>query len=273
MAGHQRTRGQVVGGASVRDATRHLPEETPVAITVNGTTQAVLMASPLDIEDFAMGFAVSEGIVARDRARAEVERVEAVRFDAGIEARLWVPEAQAAALAERRRTMLGPVGCGLCGIESLAEAMRPLPPVTASLVLPMAAVAEAPEALRARQPLHDRTRAVHAAGFLQPGQGLTHVREDVGRHNALDKLIGALIREGVDPGTGAVVLTSRVSIDMVQKTVMAGCPVLIAVSAPTAQAVRLAEGAGLTVAAYARDGGAEVFSHPQRIVRKESHVA
>lgn len=262
VALHHSARGRALGPTGAREVARALPEEVPVAITVNGTTQAVMMASPADIEDFATGFAVSEGMVARP---AQIERVEAIALPDGIEARLWLPDDLAEALGARRRAMMGPVGCGLCGIESLEQAVRPVPRVPVGPRIPLAQVAGAAEALRAHQPLHDRTRAVHAAGFLVPGQGIVHAREDVGRHNALDKLIGALARHGVDPATGAVVLTSRVSIEMVQKTAMAGCAVLIAVSAPTAHALRLAEGAGMTLAAFARAGGVELYAHPHRI--------
>jgi len=263
------------GLAVRRDGTRalcrSLPEEVPVALVFDGTTQAVMMATPADIADFAMGFALSEGIVTNP---AQIREIEVVDQAAGIEARLWLTEERGEALAARRRAMLGPVGCGLCGIDSLEQALRPLPVLPDSgLRLTRAEVAQATEALRDFQPLHDQTHAVHAAGFLRPGEGIVTVREDVGRHNALDKLIGALVRAGSDPAQGAVVLTSRVSVDMVQKTVMAGCPVLIAVSAPTAQALRVAEAAGLTVAAFARAGAFDLYAAPHRIIHGEADVA
>jgi len=166
------------------------------------------------------------------------------------------------------------VGCGLCGIDSLEQAARPLPVVRgAGLRLTLDEVATAGDALRARQPLHDRTHAAHAAGFLVPGRGIVAVREDVGRHNALDKLIGALARDGTNPSTGAFVLTSRLSVELVQKCAMAGCAGLIAVSAPTAQAVDLASGAGITVAAFARGGGFDLYAHPHRIRTEAPDVA
>ena len=263
------------GLAVRRDGTRalcrSLPEEVPVALVFDGTTQAVMMATPADIADFAMGFALSEGIVTNP---AQIREIEVVDQAAGIEARLWLTEERGEALAARRRAMLGPVGCGLCGIDSLEQALRPLPVLPDSgLRLTRAEVAQATEALREFQPLHDQTHAVHAAGFLRPGEGIVTVREDVGRHNALDKLIGALVRAGSDPAQGAVVLTSRVSVDMVQKTVMAGCPVLIAVSAPTAQALRVAEAAGLTVAAFARASAFDLYAAPHRIIHGEADVA
>ncbi|MGY9045819.1 hypothetical protein P775_06915 [Puniceibacterium antarcticum] len=248
---------------SMREVTRSLPEETPVAIVFNGTTAAVMMATPDDLRDFAFGFALTEGFI---DAPDQVEGFEIVQHPAGIEARFWISAERAAAMNARRRNMLGPVGCGLCGIDSLEQAIRPLPVLTTTgAIFARAEVATATDALRDHQPLHDQTHAVHAAGFLLPGHGIVLAREDVGRHNALDKLIGAMALSGRDAAQGAIVLTSRVSVEMVQKTVIAGCPVLIAVSAPTAHALRLALGARLTLAAFARGGGFDVYSHPERI--------
>lgn len=179
---------------------------------------------------------------------------------------MWLSEDRAAALGARRRVLAGPVGCGLCGIDSLAQALRPVPPLPpGGPRLTAGQVADAIASLRAGQPLHDLTRAVHAAGFWQPGAGMVALREDVGRHNALDKLAGALARAGVDGGTGAVVLTSRVSIEMVQKTAAIGARLLIAVSAPTAHAVRLADAAGITLVAHARGPAFDIFTHATRI--------
>lgn len=257
-------------GAERREITRALPEETPVAITVNGSTQAVMMASPSDIEDFGVGFALSEGIV---ETLDEIDSVEALEVEDGIEARLWVDDARANALGERRRAMLGPVGCGLCGIDSLAQAMRDVPRVPEGARFDGAEIAGAGDALRAHQPVHDLTRAVHAAGFLVPGQGIALAREDVGRHNALDKLIGALARDGVAASTGAFVMTSRISVDIVQKAAMAGAGTIVSVSAPTAHALRLAGEAGITLAAFARGHQVEVFCHAHRILEINSDVA
>jgi FdhD protein len=257
------------GPEGARDVTRALPEEVPVAVTCNGTTQAVMMCTPADLEDFARGFAFTEGYARPD----QIERVEIIEVPQGIEARLWIDEEAAAALGARRRAMMGPVGCGLCGIESLEEALRDLPHVAGDLTLDAVEAAGAVDALRAHQPLHDLTHAVHAAGFYVPGQGIVAAREDVGRHNALDKLIGAMLRAENDPARGAIVITSRVSVEMVQKAALAGCPVLVAASAPTAHALRLAEAAGLTVAAFARNGRIETFAHSRRILGEETHVA
>jgi FdhD protein len=263
--------GLAVGRDGARKVTRTLPEEVPVAVSFNGTTLAVMMCTPADIVDFAHGFALTEGVIS---GLDEIESFEVLTHPKGIEARFWVSDARAEVLADRRRVMTGPVGCGLCGIDSLEEALRDLPRVSdAPLAMTHAEIAAATEALKGHQPLHDQTRAVHAAGFLRPGVGVVLAREDVGRHNALDKLIGALALSGEDPATGAFVLTSRVSVEMVQKTAMAGCPVIVAASAPTAQALRLAEDAGITLAAFARAGAFELYSHPERIETGEPHVA
>lgn len=254
-----------------RHVARALPEEVPVAIVCNGTTQAVMMASPVDLEDFALGFALSEGFITDP---AQIERLEIADHAQGIEARLWLDAERAEALAARRRAMAGPVGCGLCGIDSLDQATRPLPHLPApGWTMTPTALLGAAEALRAHQPIHDRTLGVHAAGFVAPDGTIRLAREDVGRHNALDKLIGALRRAGIDPAGGAVVMTSRLSMELVQKTVVAGVPVLAAVSVPTGYAVRLAEAAGLTLVGCARGGGLEVFTHPARIETGESDVA
>jgi FdhD protein len=266
----QSVRGLSLRPDGARQITRTLPEEVPVAITCNGSTQAVMMATPADLADFARGFAWTEGYVTD---MVQIEALEILPQGDGIEARLWLTEDRAAAIAARRRVMMGPVGCGLCGIDSLDQALRPLPPVTGTLQITGEEAARATDDLRSHQPLHDLTHAVHAAGFLVPGQGIVMAREDVGRHNALDKLIGALLTAGIDPATGAIVLTSRVSVEMVQKTVIAGASVLIAVSAPTAHALRLAEGACLTLAAFARGQSVEVYAHPHRITTGVADVA
>ena len=249
---------------------RVLPEEMPVAIVYNGTTQAVMMATPGDLIDFAVGFSLSEHIVTR---AADLGEIEIIEHAEGIEAQIWLPEHLETALSARRRAMTGPVGCGLCGIDSLAEALRPIAPLPASmLTLTPEDCTLALDELRGWQPLHDETRAVHAAGFYVPGQGIIMAREDVGRHNALDKLIGAMARAGVDGATGAVALTSRISVEMVQKCAVARSPVLLAISSPTAHAVRLADGANITLVSLAR-GEAHIFSHPSRIQNGPQNVA
>lgn len=239
---------------------RPLAEEVAVALTFNGTTQAVMMATPRDLEDFARGFALTEGIA----RPGEIEGVEVVATPRGIDVQTWIAAVPAARLARRRRTMAGPVGCGLCGIDSLEEALRDVVPVPPSaLRITPGQVMGAVAALTAHQPLHDATRAVHAAAWWTPAGGIALAREDVGRHNALDKLAGALVARPQPPG--AVVLTSRVSIDLVQKAAVLGAPVVIAVSAPTDAAVRLAAAAGITLIALARPDRFDAFTHIDRI--------
>lgn len=256
---------------STQAVRRTLPEETPVAMVYDGTTLAVMMATPADIDDFAVGFSLTEGVVTD---QGQIASCDIVSHDQGIEARMWLTEDRAEALSARRRTLAGPVGCGLCGIDSLAEAARSLPDLHGQgPVLGVDEITGATESLRDWQPFHDQSHAVHAAGFLLPGRGVVLAREDVGRHNALDKLIGAMARQGLDAGQGAFVLTSRVSVEMVQKCAMAGGAILIAVSAPTAHALRLAQGAGITVAAFARGEGFDLFCHPERLKAEVSDVA
>lgn len=241
---------------------RALPEETAIAFTFNTASYAVMMATPEDLEDFAYGFALTEGIVSSLEA---IDAVEIVEENDGIELRVWLKAKDAVEFLGRRRKIAGPTGCGLCGVDSLIEAMRPPPDVAKGQELSPDQIMTAMSALSAEQTLNRETRAVHGAGFWHPDRGLVAVREDVGRHNALDKLAGAQARSGASAADGLVVLTSRVSIEMVQKSAMIGAPIIVAVSAPTALAVRMAEACGMTLAAVARKDGFEVFTHPHRI--------
>jgi len=250
---------------------RAIPEETAVAFTFNTASYAVMMATPQDLEDFAVGFSLTEGVIS---SRDAIESVEIVEDDVGIELRIWLKAPHAAEFLGRRRKMAGPTGCGLCGIESLLEAMRPPPSVGEGLVFTPDQIMTAVNSLFPQQTLNHETRAVHAAGFWDPACGLVAVREDVGRHNALDKLAGALVRENATPQEGIIVLTSRVSVEMVQKSAAIGGPIIVAVSAPTALAVRMADAAGMTLVAIARKDGFEVFTHPHRVSGElTSHVA
>ncbi|TCO70507.1 formate dehydrogenase accessory sulfurtransferase FdhD [Rhodovulum euryhalinum] len=261
--GAVRTTALAIGPDGPERVGHHLPEEVPVALSYDGTTHAVMLASPTDLEDFALGFSLSEGIV---EAPGQIGRIERVDHPEGIEMRMWLAPGLGARLMVRRRAMAGPVGCGLCGIDSLREAARPLPPLPpGGLRLGADDVGRAMAALARAQPLHDATRAMHAAGFWTQAEGLVAAREDVGRHNALDKLTGALARAGRDASGGAVVVTSRVSIELIQKAVLARAPVLIAVSAPTSRAVAAAEATGLTLIARARGAGFDIHTHPDRI--------
>lgn len=257
---------------TVRAGVRVVPEEVPIALSYGGSTQAVMMGTPSDLEDFAVGFSLTEGIIA---SAAEIETIEVLEEARGIDVQITLVEHKEDALRQRRRHMAGPVGCGLCGIESIDQAIRPVPQLTsATLALTAEEIAAAIAALNDGQPLHRETHAVHGAAFFVPGRGLVAVREDVGRHNALDKLIGAVMTQGVSGATGAVVVTSRVSVEMVQKAAILGAPILIAISAPTALAIRTAEDAGMTLVALARGADFEVFTHADRInTGAMSHVA
>jgi len=250
---------------STADEERIIPEETPVAFTYDGGSYAVMMATPQNLEDFAFGFSFTEGLIS---SPADIRQLDIVEHDAGIELRMWLIDPRAAALSERRRHLAGPTGCGLCGIESLGEAVRPPARVREGRSFAAADIMQALEALPPRQHLNRQTRAVHAAAFWQPGRGLFAVREDVGRHNALDKLAGALLRAGVPGNAGMVLLTSRVSVEMVQKAAAIGAPLIVAVSAPTALALRTAEVAGITLVAVARTDGFEIFTHPHRVIKE-----
>jgi formate dehydrogenase accessory protein FdhD len=221
-----------------------------------------MMASPADLVDFAYGFSLAEGVV---EGAGEIGAVTASPRGAGINLAVTIPQERADALAVRGRNMTGRTGCGLCGVAEIEAALRPLPVVPDGRPVPLEAIDAAVTALPAHQRANRESGAVHAAAFADRAGNILAVREDVGRHNALDKLIGSLARAGVDPAAGFVVVTSRCSMEMVQKTASFGCPVLVAVSAPTALAVELAEGCGLTVCAFARGQGCNVYSRPERI--------
>lgn len=242
---------------------RVLAEETAVALTYDGATHAVMMASPSDLEDFGLGFSLSEGIVTTKQAIDSLEVVG--RGGLGCEVRMYLAEHSRRQMAIRRRALTGPAGCGLCGIQSLEEAVRALTPVTSELHVAPGAIGAAMAALSAAQTLNRQARSIHAAAFWRPEDGLLALREDVGRHNALDKLAGALSRASIPGATGVVALTSRVSVEMVQKAARIGAPIVAAVSAPTALAVRVAEACGITLVAIARDASFEVFTHPARL--------
>ena len=257
----------------IRTDMRIVPGEVPIAFSYGGSTHAVMMGTPADLEDFAVGFSLTEGII---RDRDEIQAVEVISGEKGLDIQITLAEDKEEALRLRRRSMAGPVGCGLCGIESLEQAMRHLPQLEElALELEARHVTEAVAALNGAQPLHRDTHAVHGAGFYVPGKGLIAVREDVGRHNALDKLIGAVAAQGASGQSGAVVVTSRVSVEMVQKTAILGSPILVAISAPTALALRTAEDIGMTVVALVRGNDFEIFTRSDRIEIKKAaaHVA
>jgi FdhD protein len=253
---------QIWREGGVSSGNRSIPEETAVALTYNGGTYAVMMTTPQDLEDFAVGFSLSEGVIS---SSADIDSLEIVGFDDGVELRMWLSKPKADRLQERRRHIAGPTGCGLCGIDSIAEAMRPAAVIGHGRQFSSEQIMAAMRKLPLLQKLNTETRAVHAAAFWNFTSGIVALREDVGRHNALDKLSGALARASIVAGEGIVLLTSRVSVEMVQKSAAIGAPVMVSVSAPTALAVRMADAAGITLAAIARADGFEVFTHPCRI--------
>lgn len=255
------------GGWADSDAPA-VPEEAAVAIVIDGASQAVLMATPHDLDDFALGFALTEGLVASpadvtDRDVAEVGAPAQLPGVPAYEARLWLRPGLAAGLAERRRSMVGPVGCGLCGVDSIAAALPQVVRVAGGTRLSPQDIGRAMEALAAGQRRWRDTPAIHAAGFWSPDIAI--VREDVGRHNALDKLAGALADRRMDAGAGVIVMSSRLSVDLVQKTARIGAAVLIGASTPTRLAIAWAEAAGITLIGRARGGAFDLYTHPQRI--------
>lgn len=249
--------------------TRLVPEETALALTYNGGTYAVMMGTPLDLRDFAVGFSLSEAIVG---APDDIASLDIVELDEGLELRMWLSPEKAARLSERRRHVAGPTGCGLCGIESITEAVRPAAVVAKGGSFSPRDIMAAMACLAPLQKINIETRAVHAAAFSIPGSGILALREDVGRHNALDKLAGAVAVAQIRPHEGMVLLTSRVSVEMVQKTAAIGVPLIVAVSAPTALAVRMADAAGITLVAVTRGDGFEIFSHPERVLDGSRHI-
>lgn len=260
---------------SRNEGTRQIPEETALALTYNGGTYAVMMGTPQNLHDFATGFSLTEGIV---QSADDIGSIDIVELDNGIELRMWLAASRVESINARRRKIAGPTGCGICGIESIAEAVRPAAAVASGRTFSPCEIMAALSAIAPLQAIHIRTRAVHAAALWAPSRGIVALREDVGRHNALDKLAGALARETVAASEGIVLLTSRISVEMVQKAAAMGAPLLVAVSAPTALAVRMADAAGITLAAIARADGFEVFTHPERIkadidAREAAHVS
>jgi FdhD protein len=239
-----------------------LAQEMPVALVYHAVPHAVMLATPADLEDYAIGFTLSEGLVARPE---EIRGVEVVAAEESAEVRITVAWERFSALTQRRRNLTGRTGCGLCGEETLEQAVRDLKPVGAGPRISAAELHEAIAQLGSLQPINARTGSVHAAAWIAPGEGIRLVREDVGRHNALDKTIGALVRAGADPAAGALLLTSRASFEMVQKSAAVGVAFLAALSAPTALAVRLADRAGMTLVAFAREHQHVVYTHPWRL--------
>jgi FdhD protein len=250
------------GGVAL-DAADHLAEEVPVALVYNGISHAVMMATPRDLEAFALGFSLTEAII--DSA-SECYGIEVEVGEAGVAVHLEIAARAFMALKERRRSLTGRTGCGLCGVDSLDQVYRDLPVVTRAAPLLRSSVVRALGSLKGEQPLNRLTGATHAAAWCAADGSLVIVREDVGRHNALDKVIGAMAGLQERDPDGFMLISSRVSVEMAQKTAMAGVAALVAVSAPTAAAIRLAEGCGMTVIAFARGEDFVVYANPQGLL-------
>jgi FdhD protein len=237
-------------------------EEVPVAFLYHGIPHVVMLATPQDLEDLGVGFTFTEALVG---APAEIRGVEVAALDDACELRLTIAPERFSALLLRQRNLTGRTGCGLCGTETLEEAIRRPAPVGTGVTIAAVELHAALKDLQTKQPLNARTGSVHAAAWCRPQEGVQVVREDVGRHNALDKVIGALLRSGTDASTGYLLVSSRASYEMVQKAATAGITLMAAISAPTALAIRLAEECGMTLIGFARDDSHVVYTHPHRL--------
>ena len=250
-------------GGALTHTTDEVAEEMPVALVYHDVPHVVMLATPADLEDYAVGFTLSEALV---RSPEEIRGVEVTRGPDSADVRITVAWERFTQLVQRRRNLAGRTGCGLCGAESASDAIRECGAVPEGVSVTAAELHAAIAELGGRQPINARTGSVHAAAWVVPGAGIRVVREDVGRHNALDKTIGALVRQRVNLGAGYMVITSRASYEMVQKCATVGIALLVALSAPTAFAVRLAQRCGLTLVAFARADSHVVYAHPQRIL-------
>ena len=247
---------------TLADTTDRVAEETPVALVYHDVPHVVMLATPADLEDYAFGFTLSEGLVA---SADEIRGVEVIPGEASTDVKISVAWERFTQLLQRRRNLAGRTGCGLCGAETAEDAIRECQVVPAGVTVTATELHEAMAQLSALQLINARTGSVHAAAWVVPGRGIQVVREDVGRHNALDKTIGALARAKADFAAGYMIITSRASYEMVQKAATVGVSLLVAFSAPTAFAVRLAKRSGLTLVAFARADKHMVYAHPHRI--------
>jgi FdhD protein len=274
MSAHAAASGQSAGAVSaqvdierwtrgtIARTTDLVAEEMPVALVYHEVPHVVMLATPADLEDYAVGFTLSEGLVARTD---EIRGVEVILGEASADVKITVAWERFSQLIQRRRNLAGRTGCGLCGAETAEDAIRECPSVPAGVSITAEELHAAIAELSGRQPINARTGSVHAAAWVVPGTGIQVVREDVGRHNALDKTIGSLARSAADFSAGYMLITSRASYEMVQKCATVGVSLLVALSAPTAFAVRLAQRCGLTLVAFARADQHVVYAHPQRL--------
>ena len=237
-------------------------EETPIGIEYNGVPHVVMLATPSDLADFALGFSLTEGIIS---SASDIQDIAVEEYSAGIRVQLTIDEGLFSRLDLKRQNLAGRTGCGLCGTERLAQVFRPMRDVTSSQTLSVKALHAALTDLPQHQTLQQATGATHAAFWLDADGRIVAAREDVGRHNALDKLIGALALKQTDFTQGALLITSRASYEMVQKSIQMGIGILVAISAPTALAVRMAEQFNLTLVGFARNGHHVAYAHPERL--------
>lgn len=242
--------------------------ETPVALEYNGISHVVMLASPADLEDFALGFSLTEGIIADP---SEFYGCEIEEWAEGRLVHIEIASERFVKLKERRRNLTGRTGCGLCGTEALDQVTRLVTPVAHRYAVAPAHVTAGMRAMHALQPLQQQSGATHAAAWMNEAGEVVCVREDVGRHNALDKLIGALAEAKADFTRGTVLITSRASFEMVQKSAIMGIGVVAAISAPTSFAVQLAEQAGVTLMGFMRDASYVVYAHPERLMTEQGN--
>lgn len=256
-----------IGEGASTNGVAVVAEEVPVALVYNGRPHVVVMATPCDLEDLAYGFSITELIV---EDPGQIEHVDVVKASHGIELQIQIPPRAAGALDTRARNLVARTGCGLCGVESIKEALRIPVQVQQSLSIREGALWRAGEELSARQALNNETHTIHGAAWATADGATVFVREDVGRHNALDKVCGAIARDGRMPSAGFLVVTSRASYEMVQKAATTGVELLAAVSRPTGLAIRFADAASLTLVGLLRGRTANVYTHAQRILTDAS---
>jgi FdhD protein len=236
-------------------------EEVPIVLVYNGVSHVVMLATPTNLDDFALGFSLTEGIIAN---ASEIESSKIYQHANGIEVQLKIPEVRFQGLSNKGRNLTGRTGCGLCGATTLKQAIKPTRSVLGNLKITSKQLITALQNLSEHQKLNQLTGAIHAVAWVSPENGIVELREDVGRHNALDKLIGALLKRDTDFSAGFMITTSRASYEMVQKATSVGVTILAAISAPTALAIRLAEESGLTLIGFARDNSCVIYSHSKR---------
>lgn len=247
----------------------YIAEEVPVSLVYNGTPHVVMLATPTNLEEFGLGFSITEGII---KIPQELVSTRIYNRSNGIEVYLQIPEERFDCLADKGRNLAGRTGCGLCGASTLQQAIRQPNIVNGDLTLSASELLFALADIKQRQTLNQLTGSVHAAAWVVPGQGVLAIREDVGRHNALDKLIGFLLGSGKNLAAGFVIVTSRASYELVQKAACVGITMLAAISAPTGLAIRLAEEAGLTLIGFARDDQHVVYTHPHRLTHTNHSI-